>query len=54
MSLLTLYLFVGGTGLWISLRILGDERQQQRSRLEYENKVRLHRELTDLRQKGLL
>lgn len=54
MSPLALYVIVAVIGLWITLRLLGHERQAQRGQIEQESRMRLHRDLMDLRRNGLL
>jgi hypothetical protein len=54
MSPLALYVIVAVIGLWITLRLVANERQDQRGRIEHENRMRLHRELMNLRRNGLL
>lgn len=54
MSPLALYVIVAVVGLWITLRLVANERQDQRGRIEHESRMRLHRELMNLRRNGLL
>lgn len=52
MAPLLLYIIVAFAGLWITLRLVANERQDQRCRVEHESRLRLQREITALRRSG--
>ena len=39
---------------WITLTLLGNERQHRRAFLEHQSQVHFHHHLTDLRRRGML
>lgn len=49
---LAIYVIIAVFGLWITLRLVASERQNQRCQIEHESRVRLNQELANLRRNG--
>ena len=52
MSVAIFYVMVAVAGGWAALRLVGNERQDQRHRMEDEQRKRLQREIAELRSNG--